>query len=309
MKNKLTSTYTICFGAMLSCLLWGSAAPCIKIGYSLFEISGTASQLLFAGIRFIIAGILTILFGSILSRKILIPQKSSIPDVFKLAMVQTVLQYIFFYIGLANTSGVNASIINASNVFVSLLFSCLIFKFEKLTTRKIFGSVIGFFGVILINVSGAAISGNFSFAGEGAIFMSCLSYGLSSCLIKRYSQRENPVTLSGYQFFIGGIVLTIVGLLFGGRITHISVQAVMLLIYLALVSSIAYTLWGILLKYNPVGKVAVFGFMNPIFGVILSAWLLGEQNQAFSIIGVVSLLLTCIGIYIVNSNSRNKNLS
>lgn len=109
--------------------------------------------------------------------------------------------------------------------------------------------------------------------------MSCLSYGLSSCLIKRYSQRENPVTLSGYQFFIGGIVLTIVGLLFGGRITHISVQAVMLLIYLALVSSIAYTLWGILLKYNPVGKVAVFGFMNPIFGVILSAWLLGEQNR------------------------------
>ena len=65
----------------------------------------------------------------------------------------------------------------------------------------------------------------------------------------------------------------------------------------------------ILLKYNPVGKVAVFGFMNPIFGVILSAWLLGEQNQAFSIIGVVSLLLTCIGIYIVNSNSKIKNLS
>ena len=128
-------------------------------------------------------------------------------------------------------------------------------------------------------------------------------------MIKRYSQRENPVTLSGYQFFIGGIFLTIIGLLFGGRITHISVQAVMLLIYLALVSSIAYTLWGILLKYNPVGKVAVFGFMNPIFGVILSAWLLGEQNQAFSIIGVVSLLLTCIGIYIVNSNSKNKNLS
>ena len=139
--------------------------------------------------------------------------------------------------------------------------------------------------------------------------MSCLSYGLSSCLIKRYSQRENPVTLSGYQFFTGGIVLTIIGFLCGGLITHVSTQAVMLLIYLALVSSIAYTLWGILLKYNPVGKVAVFGFMNPIFGVILSAWLLGEQNQAFSIIGVVSLLLTCIGIYIVNSNSKIKNLS
>ena len=170
MKNKLTSTYTICFGAMLSCLLWGSAAPCIKIGYSLFEISGTASQLLFAGIRFIIAGILTILFGSILSRKILIPQKSSIPDVFKLAMVQTVLQYIFYYIGLANTSGVNASIINASNVFVSLLFSCLLFKFEKLTTRKIFGSVIGFLGVILINIKRRGNKRKLQFCRRGGYF-------------------------------------------------------------------------------------------------------------------------------------------
>lgn len=69
---------------------------------------------------------------------------------------------------------------------------------------------------------------------------------------------------------------------------------------MALISAVAYTLWGILLKYNPVSQVAVFGFMNPMFGVLLSALILHERNQAFSLNGLISLLLVCAGIYIVN---------
>lgn len=79
-----------------------------------------------------------------------------------------------------------------------------------------------------------------------------------------------------------------------------------LLIYMALISAIAYALWGILLKHNSVSKVAVFGFMNPVFGVILSAVLLKEQNQVFTIQGLISLNLACIGIYVVNQDfSKN----
>ena len=40
---------------------------------------------------------------------------------------------------------------------------------------------------------------------------------------------------------------------------------------------------GILLKYNPVSKVAIFGFTNPVFGVLLSAhggWERVPQNWA-----------------------------
>ena len=63
----------------------------------------------------------------------------------------------------------------------------------------------------------------------------------------------------------------------------------------------AYSLWGILLKYNPVSRVTVFGFMNPVFGVLLSALLLGETDQASGILGLLSLLLVSVGIYVVNS--------
>ena len=72
--------------------------------------------------------------------------------------------------------------------------------------------------------------------------------------------------------------MIICGLLFGGRFPTVFGKGMAMLVYLALVSAAAYSLWGILLKYNPVSKVAVFGFMNPVFGVILSALLLNEKE-------------------------------
>lgn len=303
MNNKtLTKTPVVCALAILCCILWGSATPSIKIGYELFNIpSGdTASQILFAGMRFVLAGVLTIIFGSILIRKPIVPKKKSIAPIAKLAMVQTILQYVFFYIGHAHTSGVKAAIINGSNVFLAILFAVIIFKYEKMTWIKLLACIAGFSGIVIINLTGSGFDMNFSFAGEGAILISAAAYALSSGMIKKYSQDENPVALSGYQFFLGGAVMCAAGLIAGGRISGFSAASTALFIYLALISSVAYTVWGILLKYNPVGKVAVFGFTNPIFGVILSAIFLGERNQAFGIQGIIALALVSFGIFIIN---------
>lgn len=305
MNNKtLTKTPVVCALAILCCILWGSATPSIKIGYEVFNIaaSDTAAQILFAGMRFVLAGFLTILFGSMLSKKALVPKKKSLAPIAKLAMVQTILQYVFFYIGHAHTSGVKAAIINGSNVFLAILFAVLIFKYEKMTWIKLIACICGFAGIVIINLSGAGsnIDLNFTFAGEGSIIISATAYALSSGMIKKYSQDENPVVLSGYQFFLGGGVLCIAGLIAGGRISGFTASATALLIYLAMISSVAYTVWGILLKYNPVAKVTVFGFTNPIFGVILSAIFLGEKNQAFGLQGIIALILVSAGIYMIN---------
>ncbi len=315
MKNKetfLQTGWVVALLAMVCCFLWGSAFPCIKIGYALFHIAtdDTASQIVFAGARFVLAGILTISIGSILSRKMLFPASNSWGMVIKLCLAQTVIQYLLFYIGLANTSGVKASIIEASNVFLAILISALICHYEKLGVGKIIGCLLGFAGVVLINLNGTGFDGSMTFLGEGCIFLSTLSYALSSVLIKTYGRHENPVTLSGYQFTLGGMIMTLVGFFMGGKLHGFTVQSTMLLIYMALISAVAYSLWGILLKHNSVSKVAVYGFMNPVFGVILSAVLLKEQNQAFTIQGLISLILVCIGIYIVNkdfSNETNEN--
>lgn len=303
-KDFLQKTWVVCALALVCTFLWGSASPCIKLGYAYFEIPSdeTWTQVLFAGMRFVLAGILTILIGSVINKKPLLPSKSSAFNIVKLALFQTIIQYIFFYMGLAHNSGVKSSIINGSNTFLCILVASLVFRQEKLTIKKLAGCIIGFAGVIVVTMNGQKIDMNLSLSGEGSLFLAALSYAFSSCLIKIYSKKDNPVMLSGWQFIFGGIVMVILGFAMGGRINHISVSAVLMLFYLACISAVAYSLWGILLKHNPVSKVAIFGFTNPVFGVILSAWWLGEGGKELGFKAIVALLLVCIGICIVNIN-------
>ena len=305
-SKLLTTSGVVIFLAVFCNFLWGSAFPGIKIGYKLFQIDGsdTFSQILFAGCRFTLAGILTILIGSIYSRKVLLPNKGNAKKILILALFQTILQYIFFYIGLANTTGVKASIIEGANVFIVIILSALIFKMEKNAAAKLLGCIPGFIGVVLVNLSGSGLTFSFNIAGEGFILISTFSAAMAAVLIKRFSVNENPVLLSGYQFMTGGVVMVIAGIIGGGRLTISSLGCLFIILYLAFVSAAAYSIWGLLLKYNPVSKISVYGFTNPVFGVILSAIVLHESTDAFGIVTVISLVLVCLGIYLVNSKPR-----
>ena len=308
-KSLLEKPTMVVIVAVLCCLLWGSAFPCIKLGYQLFDIpSGdSSSQILFAGIRFTLAGILVILAGSMMQGKLLKPSKTAIPKVLKLCMFQTVLQYIFFYIGLAHITGVKGSIVNAVNVFFTILVSCLLFRLEKLDKQKLIGCIIGFAGVIIVNLGGE-FDMSFTFLGDGFLMISAFAYALSSVLIKIYGKDENPVMLSGYQFAAGGLIMILAGLAMGGRLNAVTFQGILLLLYMAFISAGAYTLWSLLLKYNPVSKVAVFGFCTPIFGVILSAVILGE-SASFQLKTLIALMFVCVGIIIVNYKKKQENFS
>lgn len=310
-----TRTPVIIIATFICGFLWGSAFPCVKIGYRLFGIASDdmASQLLFAGVRFTLAGILVILFGSIGAHRLLLPQglpaddenkssrisMDSVKMIVILSAFQTIGQYFFFYIGMAHASGVKASITEASSTFFAILVAALIFHTEKLNLRKIAGCLVGFAGVLVILLPGNTLDLHMQFTGEGFILISTLMYAMSSSIMKQYSKREETFVLSGYQFIIGGIVLAIAGAALGGRLSGFTPGSTLLLLYMAFISAAAYTLWSILLRHNPVSRIAVFGFMNPVLGAILSAILLGEQNQAFSVYGLLSLVLVTAGIVIV----------
>lgn len=308
-KSILENPKMVLPSAMLCCLLWGSAFPLVKIGFSWLNISSEdiPTEILYAGLRFTLAGVIAIIITSLIDGKFLRPTLKSLPKVFSLSMFQTILQYLFFYIGLSNTSGVKASVIEAMNVFVALIVSCLIFRMEKFTAAKIIGSVIGFAGVVIINVSKGDLAGGLTLKGEGFILISTVAYALSSVLMKHWSNAENPMMMSAWQFLLGGIVMSILGFALGGRINGFDLRSVLLLIYLASLSAIAYSLWASLLKYYPVSRIAVYGFMNPVFGFILSAFLLGE-SEAFGLKSIAALVLVCLGIYIVNYTKKSNKV-
>lgn len=287
--------------AVAANLLWGSAASCIKLGYRYFQVGSedVMSQILFAGIRFTLAGVLTVLLGSLLRRRLLLPQRGSGGMVFALAMVQTVIQYVFFYIGLSHAPGFKGSILSPTSTFFALLIAAFAFHQEKLTGRKLLGCLIGFAGVVLVSLGGT-IGGAVRLDGEGFLVLAAASYGLSSVLIKRFSAREDPVVLSGWQFLLGGALMTAAALLLGGHLDAVRPGAWALMAYLGFVSAAAYTLWSLLLQRHPVSRIMVFSFLNPVFGVFLSALLLDEGKILDLPRCLLAMALVCLGVWIVN---------
>ena len=140
---------------------------------------------------------------------------------------------------------------------------------------------------------------SFKFQGDGFILIAAFCFALGSVITKKVTAKSESVMVTGYQLGIGGIIIMIIGLAFGGHIKAPDVSAVFIMVYLSLLSSVAFTVWAALLKYNPVGKISIYCFLNPVFGVILSGVLLGED--IFNIRSLVSLLLVSLGIYIVNA--------
>ena len=114
---------------------------------------------------------------------------------------------------------------------------------------------------------------------------------------KRLSQRFDAVMMTGAQLAIGGAILLLVGQAAGGTLSHWSWEAVALMAYMVLLSAVAFSLWTVLLKHNPVSLVAVFNFLIPVFGAALSAIFLGESVLEWK--NLLALVLVCGGIAMV----------
>jgi len=294
--------------ATLCCLLWGSAVPAVKFGYGLLGIvpSDTATLLLFAGIRFCLAGLLLLGYGLATGRSIVLPPRR-FGEVALLGLGQTTIQYVCYYVGLAHTTATKTSIISSTLVFFSVILAHFIYADDKLTTRRALGCLIGFAGVVAVNISGSGLDLHVSWMGEGLLLVSTFAGSLAAIYGRRLSQSMDATVMTGWQLLIGGLILTLMGLAGGGHIDRFGIEAGALMLYLAIVSAAAFSLWSLLLKHNPVSNVAVFNFEIPVFGVILAALILGET--IFEWKNLVALVLVCWGIWLVTSVGRRSAAS
>lgn len=307
--DRLSRPGVVAVLAGVSCLLWSSAASAIKTAYRLMNLpsSDTWSMVLFAGCRFCIAGILVILLTSLRYRRLVHPSNSGWGSALKLSLVQTSGQYLTYFVGLAYATGVNASILGGLAPLFSILMACYLFRSERMTLTKCLGCVLGLAGMIAMNLTGEGFSA--TFMGEGVLLVSNLCNGFSAGQSKKYSKTEDPVILTAYQFLFGGIVLCIFGGILGGRLDFSNTGAMLILLYLACVSAVAYTLWNVLIKHNEVSRVSVYGFMTPLFGVIISAVVLREFSQALRPSSLAALVLVCAGVIIVSRSDSKKSRS
>ncbi|WP_061707738.1 DMT family transporter [Pseudenterobacter timonensis] len=289
--------------ATLCCLLWGSSYPAIKSGYELFQIAADdiPSKLVFAGYRFLFAGLLLLLFAFIQRKPLARLTPRQFGQLTALGLTQTALQYLFFYIGLAYTTGVKGSIMNATGTFFSVLLAHFIYQNDRLSYNKTLGCILGFAGVMLVNFNSGLKDVSFIWNGDGFIVLAAFILSAATLYGKRISQTVDPTVMTGWQLAIGGAALVAGGYATGGTLEVHSMKAVAVLGYLTLLSSVAFALWSALLKVNRVSMIAPFNFVIPVAGTVLSAIFLGEN--ILDIKYAIALVLVCSGIWWVNKRS------
>lgn len=305
--SPLTDRKTVFLLATFCCLLWGSSYPAIKGGYALFGIAtdDIASKLVFAGWRFALAGVVLLAWAAASGKRVGGWPARTLGQFALLGLVQTTLQYVFFYIGLAHTTGVKSSIMNATGTFFSVLLAHWIYANDRLSYGKAIGCVVGFAGVMVVNL-GAGLGGllalDFTLLGEGSVVIAAAVLAAASIYGKRISQGVDPIVMTGWQLAIGGAALLVLGYALGGALTRFTPASTALLAYMVLLSSLAISIWSLLLKHNRVSLITAFNFMVPVFGALLSALFLNETILEWR--NAIALVLVCAGIWLVTREPR-----
>ncbi len=284
--------------ALTAAIAWGWAYPLIKLGFAEFEITSqmTGSKMLFAGIRFAISGIIILTIAKSVNRKFSVTKGVDWLYILVFSLMNTALHYTFFYIGLSHSQGARASILNSLGTFILVLLACMFFKSDKLTIKKIIGCVIGFAGVFALNF-GNGDSGSFTMLGDGMIILNTLCSAIAGLMTRGLGRRVDIFVGTGYSLTIGGVLLIIPSILIGGTLPNITINGIIILSLLIVISSLGFTLYNKLLSCNPVSKVAIFNSFIPVVGVITSCLCLGEP---FYYNYIIAALLSAYGIYIIN---------
>jgi drug/metabolite transporter (DMT)-like permease len=288
--------------ALTAAIAWGWAFPLIKVGFNDFGITPdmTGSKMLFAGIRFAVAGLIVLSVARSSGRSFKTNKMSDWYFIIAFTLMNTTLHYFFFYIGMSHSEGSRAAILNSLSTFLVVLLACACFRSDRLTSRKILGCSVGFSGILALNLGGAE-SGQFSWLGDGMIILNALCSALANLMTRRLSRMVDVFVGTGYSLSIGGMLLIISGLYFDGTLPNINMSGILCLMLLICISALGFTLYNKLLSLNPMGKVAIYNSLIPIVGAITSCLCLGEIFHAkYALAGG----LAALGIYIMNKGKN-----
>ena len=285
--------------ALTAAVAWGWAYPLIKLGFDEFGITQdmTASKMLFAGVRFTLSGLIVLAIALYKGLSLKVYKPSGWGYLVIYALLNTTIHYAFFYIGLSHSEGARAAILNSLGVFMLVLLACTFFKTDRLTPSKILGCVIGFAGILVLNI-GVGTGSGFSFMGDGMIILNAMCSAFAGLMTRGLGRRANVFVATGYSLAIGGVFLMLPGLLMGGTLPFVTAPGLGILFLLICISTLGFTLYNKLLSCNPVGKVAIYNSLIPVVGAVTSCLCLSEP---FYWKYLFAALLAMTGIYIINA--------
>lgn len=301
-KNKVGVFLT----ALFCTVCWGLCYPLIKLNQNYFSVESTDifSQFFLAGVRMTFSGILIFIICFI-TKSFCLPEKKQWTGVIFITLFQTIIHYALTYLGQGMTDGSKTPILKEISAFFIIIIMNFVSKDDKLTLNKIIGCLLGFSGVVIINLSGGF---NFNIQpGDIIIIGAALSNAIGQVFLKfSSSSARSPFTIVAFSHFTGGLIMLLIGIIGGGKLIATGTASYFLLIAIVFTTAIPYMLWSQLYKYNKASIMSVYCLMTPLFGMLFTSLFFGNSN-VFSLYSVGALVLISLGILCVNLHFGKKS--
>ena len=299
MKKHFSQTT---FLAVIACLLWSSAFVGVKIGLKYH------SPLQFAGIRFLISGLMLIpvVYDWAQFRK---EVSENFGYVCLIAFLQVILQYSLFYWGVSMVpASISAMIIGSSPLFVSLVAHFSI-SGDRMNWYKTASILVGILGVAVITLGRNSLPSGAQIAITGVVLLllNNLASGITNVVVARKKQTISPMVLTSSSLLIGGLSLFMISIpIEGFQYKVLPTEYFVALGWLSFLSAAAITIWNTLLR-RPSVKVSelnIWKFLIPVSGAILSWLILPDESP--DVISVLGMILIASSLLILNLPNRRK---
>jgi len=289
---------------LIPMVFWGSLFPFIKIGYKTLNIDATSVPdiLMFAAVRFIISGIIVCIIASFTIKKEERPTPKIFGSIVIMGMFSIVLHYAFTYMGLGITDSSKTALLKQ---FAPLLYSCFAFLFiktEKFNILKILGALVGFAGIVAINL-GTDVRG-LSF-GDVLILSASVCSVISMVMSWHIVKKTNPFWITAISQTVGGIILLCAALVLGAQFPVFTLESTLVFTYICIASIVGYVLFGFAQKYSDMTKLFIIKFTEPLIACVFGAVLLGED--ILKIQYLVAFVLITAGILLGNRETNNES--
>ncbi|MGI9239787.1 MAG: DMT family transporter [Verrucomicrobiales bacterium] len=274
-------------------LLWGSAFPVIKDVYAYWEGLGLERSLsmilLFAGVRFSLAGGGLLLFGNGLRREL---EETPWKPLLGFALAQTFVQYVFFYQAVAVSSASLAALLVATGSFWWMLLAPILQNSPWPAPVQWFGLLIGGVGVSLAVYAPGSGAGS-PLLGATLMLVATASGAVAIIIFQRVRPTMSPINATGLSLLIGGLGLLAIGLPEVGSLSQMfTVPVLVSTVWLAFVSATAFSIWNHLSTIYPIPLLASYRFLIPVCGVLEAQLFVAGESAGWGLLLGGALVVT-----------------
>lgn len=234
--------------------------------------------------------------------------KKDIPMFALCGLFGVAINQICFFVGLSQTTEINASLLMITTPILVLTLGGLMGK-EKVTALKVLGIALGALGAFLILKGRGAI---FAFSsdtlkGDFFIFVNAVSYSFYLVVVKRLLRRYKPLTVISYVFLFGLIPVIFFGWEPLRQVdwAHMPAVAYFSVFYVIVCTTFfAYLLSTIALNRASSTLVGIYIYSQPLFAAFISI-MMGKQQ--LNIYNASAAVLIFTGVFMVNDPTGHLN--